>query len=380
VFEKLSSAGGMLRVGIPAYRLPRAILEKEIDVITEMGVEIKTNTGIDSLDTLFEQGYDAIYISTGAHKGLKLNVDGENSDRINDCVSFLREVNMGQKVDVGNKVAVIGGGYAAVDAARTALRLGATDVNILYRRTISEMPASSEEVEEAMAEGIKVQFLVTPSRIRQQNGKVKLECIRMRLGAPDESNRRQPEPIKGSEFSLEFDTIIAAVGQRPDTPSNFKVDMNSDGTIKVTHAGLATTRQGVFAGGDVVNGPASVIEAIADGRSAASSIDRYLGGDGNIDEVLAIPWVLLSPAGIGEVEGFKNRIPIDMLPAAERIKSFAQVEVGLSKEKAIENAKRCFWCDMSDGNPEHLYSRGWSCKRGRAHTARYYQHSTPVSE
>ena len=202
----------------------------------------------------------------------------------------------------------------------------------------------------------------------------------MRLGAPDASNRRQPEPISGSEFTLEFDNIIAAIGQRPDTVTGFKLDVNPNGTIKVTQSGLATNRQGVFAGGDVVSGPASVIEAIADGRRAASSIDQYLGGEGTIDEVLAIPWGLMSPGGVGEVEGFKNRIQGDMLLAKERIKSFTQVETSLTKEQAIENAKRCFWCDMADGNPEHPYSLGWSCKRGRAHTARYYQYSTPVSE
>jgi formate dehydrogenase beta subunit len=380
VFEKLPVTGGMLRVGIPAYRLPREILDKEIDIITEMGVDIITGTEIESLDTLFEQGYDAVYVSTGAHKGLGLNITGEESDKVNDCVSFLKEVNLGQKVNVGNRVAVVGGGYAAVDAARTALRLGAKEVSILYRRTVSEMPASSEEIEEAMAEGVKILFLVAPSRIIHRDGKVKLECSRMRLGAPDASNRRQPEPISGSEFTLEFDNIIAAIGQRPDTVTGFKIDVNPNGTIKVTQSGLATNRQGVFAGGDVVSGPASVIEAIADGRRAASSIDQYLGGEGTIDEVLAIPWGLMSPGGVGEVEGFKNRIQGDMLLAKERIKSFTQVEASLTKEQAIENAKRCFWCDMADGNPEHPYSLGWSCKRGRAHTARYYQYSTPVSE
>jgi formate dehydrogenase beta subunit len=380
VFERLPVAGGMLRTGIPAYRLPREILDKEIDVIKEMGVEIKTDTEIKTLDALFEQGYDAIYIGTGAHEGLKMNIAGEESSGVTDCVSFLRKVNLGQKVEVGKKVAVIGGGYAAVDAARTALRLGATDVSILYRRTLNEMPASSEEVEEALAEGIKVQFLVAPSRMVRQNGKVKLECIRTRLGAVDASNRKKAEPVKGSEFSLEFDTIIAAIGQRPDIPAEFELAANTDGTIRVTQSSSATNRQGVFAGGDVVSGPASVIEAIADGRRAASSIDVYLEGDGNIDEVLAIPWVLLSPSGIGEVEGFKGRAPVTMLPAEERTKSFAQVELGLDKAKAIENARRCFWCDMAEGNSEHPYSKGWSCKRGRAHTARYYQYSTPVSE
>jgi NADPH-dependent glutamate synthase beta subunit-like oxidoreductase len=262
-----------------------------------------------------------------------------------DCVSFLRGVSLGEKVKVGERVAVIGGGNTAIDSARTALRLGAKEVTILYRRTRSEMPASAEEIEGAIAEGVKIEFLVAPSRIARKNGRLELGSIRMRLGAIDTSGRPRPEPIEGSEFSMSFDNVIAAVGQRPEVPNQFKLTIGRGNTIEVDLETLATSREGVFAGGDAKSGPASVIEAIADGRQAAISIDKYLGGKGEIDEILAPPEEIMAP--LEEVlEGGRTEVPA--LPLAERLKSFRLVELGMDEEMAIREAKRCLRCDLEE--------------------------------
>jgi NADH-quinone oxidoreductase subunit F len=343
VFEALPEAGGMMRVGIPDYRLPKDILRADIKEIEDIGVDIKTNTRVDSLDEL--QDYNAVFLATGAHQGIKIGVKGEDGPGVMDCVSFLREVSLGKRVGVGERVAVIGGGNAAIDSARTALRLGAREVTILYRRTRGEMPASAEEIEGAIAEGVKIEFLVAPSRIARKNGGVELGSIRMRLGAIDASGRPRPEPIEGSEFLMSFDTIIAAVGQRPEVHAQFNLTLGQGNTIQVDPETLATSREGVFAGGDAKNGPASVIEAIADGRQAAISIDKYLGGKGEIDEILAPPEEITAP--LEEVaEGGRSEVPA--LPLAERLKSFKLVELGMGEKAAIGEAKRCLRCDLEE--------------------------------
>jgi NADH-quinone oxidoreductase subunit F len=344
VFEALPEPGGMMQVGIPDYRLPKDILRAEIKEIENIGVEIKTNARVDSLDGLFKQGYDAVFLAVGAHQGIKMGVVGEDSPGVRECVSFLRDVSLGKEVKVGDKVAVIGGGNAAVDSARTALRLGAKEVTIIYRRTRTEMPASAEEIEEAIAEGVKINFLAAPSRITSRDGKLDLECLNMRLGAVDASGRPHPEPIEGSEFVMKFDSIIAAIGQRPEIPRRFNLSLGGGNTIPVDPDTLATSREGVFAGGDGVRGPASVIEAIADGRQAATSIDKYLGGKGEIDELLAPPEEM---AQLEEpIEG--GRVKVPTLSVAERLKGFGQVELGLSEEMAIKEAKRCLRCDLEE--------------------------------
>jgi NADPH-dependent glutamate synthase beta subunit-like oxidoreductase len=248
-------------------------------------------------------------------------------------------------VEVGNRVAVIGGGNAAIDSARTALRLGAKEVTMVYRRTRAEMPASPEEIEEALAEGVQIDFLVAPSRIISQDGRIELECIRMELGELDASGRRRPEPIKGSEFTTSFDTIIAAIGQRPEIPHQFSLATGRGNVIEVDPDTLATSREGVFAGGDAVSGPASVIEAIAAGRRAAISIDKYLGGNGVIDETLAPPEGEVAP--LEEAEE-KRRPQIPTLPLEQRRNSFATVELELGEEAVIEEAKRCLRCDLEE--------------------------------
>jgi NADPH-dependent glutamate synthase beta subunit-like oxidoreductase len=335
----------MMRVGIPEYRLPRDILSSEIEEITRAGVEIKTNHQVNSVEELFQQGYHAIFLALGAHQGMRMGVTGEDSPGVLECVSFLRQINLGNKVELGSKVAVVGGGNAAIDAARTALRLRAREVTILYRRTQAEMPASEEEVREALHEGVDIQFLVAPSQVTRDNGRLRLECRRMELGRVDASGRRRPEPVPGSEFILEFDTVIAAVGQMPDA-ARFGLPTGRGNTLQVDPDTLATPREGVFAGGDVVTGPASVIEAIAQGRQAAISIDRYLGGEGDIEEKLAPPDDLTSLPGIEEGEKYRPDMPL--LLREERLRGFAEVEKGYSADVAREEAGRCLRCDLEE--------------------------------
>jgi len=345
VFEALPEPGGMMRFGIPDYRLPKDILRAEIKEIKDVGVEIKTNTRVDSIDSLFRDGYNAVFAAIGAHQGIRIGVEGEDSSRVIEGIDLWRQVSLGNKVELGKKVAVIGGGNAAIDSARTALRLGAREVNIIYRRTQAEMPASHEEIEEALAEGVKIDYLLAPSGIISRNGQVELECTRMALGAIDSSGRRRPEPVKGSEFTMSYDTIIAAIGQRPEIPRQFNLETGRGNIIPVDPDTLATSREGVFAGGDAVSGPASVIEAIAAGRQAAISIDKYLGGNGIIDETLAPPEGEAAP--LEEAEE-KRRPVMPILPVKQRLDGFGQVEIGYNKEMAIEEAERCLRCDLEE--------------------------------
>ncbi len=343
VFEALPDPGGMMRVAIPDYRLPKEILKAEIKEIEKLGVEIRTNSRVDFINKLFHDGYNAVFLAVGAHEGLRIGVEGEDGPRVIDCVKFLRDVSLGKDVDIGSRVAVIGGGNAAIDGARTALRIGAKEVSIIYRRTRAEMPANPEEIEDALAEGVQINYLQAPSRIISQNGKLELETIKMELGAIDASGRRRPEPIKGSEFITGFDTIIAAIGQRPVIPQHFDVATGRGNVIQVDPDTLTTPKEGVFAGGDAVTGPASIIEAIAHGRQAAISIDRYLGGQGDIDEVLAPPEGEVAPLEETE-ERWRPQAPT--LPLKQRLSSFDQVELGYSEEMAIEEAGRCLRCDL----------------------------------
>jgi len=346
VFEALPEPGGMLRYGIPEYRLPKKVLDAEIDLIRDSGTEIKTNAKVDSLDELFAQGYDAIFLALGAHQGTKLRVEGEDSAGVVDGATFLRNVNLERKVNLGEKVAVVGGGNVAMDSARTALRIGAKEVTIFYRRTRAEMPAAPEEIEEATEEGVNIVFLAAPVKISQQKGQLQLTCTHMELGEPDASGRRRPVPIKGSEFSRNFDAIIAAIGQIPDIPEEFDVEVGRRNTIQADSETLATNKQRVFAGGDVVTGPATVTEAIAAGRKAAISIDRFLGGSGDISETLTAPDEISPCLGMEEDFGRKPRQRMPCLNLKGRTDNFSQVELGLSEDMADSEAKRCLRCDL----------------------------------
>jgi len=344
VFEEFSKAGGMMRVGIPRYRLPAKVLDAEIAEIESVGVEIKYNTRIESLEPLFEQGYSAIFLGLGAHKGTSARVEGEDTPGVIDGVTVLRKVSLDEKIDLGKKVAVIGGGNVAIDCARTALRLGADEVTIVYRRTRAEMPASPEEVDAAIHEKINILFLAAPLKVSKKDNDLILTCNRMELGEPDASGRRRPVPIVGSEFDTEFDSIVAAIGQVSDIPEAFGVETERWNTIRTNPDTLATSREGVYAGGDVVIGPDSVIRAIAQGRIAASSIDRYLGGSGEIDEVLA-PNRVYNPC-VGKAEDFieQTRATLPELEVNKRISNFDEVELVLPEDAAVNEAKRCLQC------------------------------------
>ncbi len=280
IFEALPVLGGMLWVGIPEFRLPRDILKMEIDGIRQLGVEIKTNRlfRFDEKGGTFQKlGFQAAFLSIGAHRSLKLNIPGEGLHSVLPGVEFLRDVNLGKKIKPGRKVAVIGGGNVAVDVARCALRLGAKKVEIYYRRSRKEMPAIPEEVDEAIREGVKIHLLASPLKITGKGGKaVGMECIRMKLAEPDQAGRRRPVPLEGSNFKVEVDTIISAIGQRVDRKMARELDANQDGTVRVDPDTNETSMKGVFAGGDVVTGPGWAIDAIAAGKKGAVSIDRYL--------------------------------------------------------------------------------------------------------
>lgn len=343
VFETFPEAGGMMRFGIPEYRLPKDVLNREIEVIQKTGVEIRTGTKIEFLDDLFNMGYHAVFVAIGTHHGIRMGIEGEDDPAVIEAISFLRRVKSGEKMKLGDRVAVIGGGNAAIDGARTALRLGAKEVTLVYRRSQNEMPANSAEVKEALSEGLKILSLTVPSKIKRENDKVELECIHTRLEEGDESGRRKPETIPGTEFSLEVDTVISAIGERPEVPDPFGL-IPSGNTVKLDSETLATSSEGIFAGGDVVTGPASVIEAIAMGRKAASSIDKYLGGDGIIGGRLTLPETKMTSLTPGLPVG--PPVETSKLPLGERLKSFAEVDVTYAEGSAVEEATRCLMCDL----------------------------------
>ncbi len=294
VFEALPEAGGMMRVGIPAYRLPRNVLDSDIATICTAGVEIRTGVRIESADALLVEGYSAVFVALGAHRGAKTGIAGEQSPGVVDALSFLAEVNAGKDPRVAETVAVIGGGNSAVDAARTCLRLGAKEVTILYRRSREEMRAYPSEVEEALREGVRLELLAVPQRIVAADGGLRVECLRAAAGRKDAAGL--PVIVAESEFSAEARMVIAAVGQEPAIPAGFGLPL-AGRTIRVGSDGTTTGKAGVFAGADCVTGPGSVIEAIAGGRRAAMAIDRYLGGTGAIAERLAPAEAPLPPAG-----------------------------------------------------------------------------------
>jgi len=280
VFEADSEAGGLMRWGIPEFRLPRNILDNEIGYIEELGVEINTKTPVKSLTEIFNQGYKAIFLGIGAGTSQKMEIPGEESAGVFHGLEFLRQVNSGVKVSLGNKVAVIGGGSTAVDAARVVRRSGAKEVTIVYRRTRAEMPAVVSEVEEMEREGVKIQFLAGPVEVISDEKEVKgMRCIRMEMGAPDASGRRRPVRVEGSEFTIDVDNVIIAIGQAMDRAIMPEGLAFTDwGALVVDPVTLQTSIGGVFAGGDRVSGPSDIAGAIGGGKQAAISIDRYLTG------------------------------------------------------------------------------------------------------
>ncbi len=356
VFEALPVAGGMMRVGIPEYRLPREVLDREIADIEALGVEIKTNMRVGSdikFPDLLEK-YQALFIAVGLQKSRKLNIPGEEAKGVIHGLDFLKKVSLDQEAQIGPKVAVIGGGNTAIDAARTALRLG-SEVTILYRRSRAEMPAIAEEVEEALAEGISIRYLVAPTRILAEDGCVsRLECIEMRLGEPDESGRRRPIPVEGSEFTIEVDTVIPAIAQEADLSFLQPSVEVERGRIVIDQAGL-TTEGRVFAGGDVATPFGTVAHAIGSGKRAALAIDRYLKGEELSDFPPLGEAVYASPRDIDPtIVRFKDlnlayfeemrQSEQPQAPVEERVRGFREVNLGFEEEQARAEAERCFSC------------------------------------
>ena len=357
VFEAHREAGGMLRVGINAFRLPRAILDREIAAIAETGVEIRTNAPVGDLKALFDQGFHAVLLCTGAHKDLSLGIPGEDTEGVLGAVGMLRAVNTAGALPAFGHVAVIGGGNSAIDAARAALRLGAKSVTICYRRERTEMPARVSEIEEAEEEGVKIEFRVAPTRVVVEKGKLKgLSLIRMKMGKPDQSGRRRPEPVKGSEFFFRADQAIVAIGQEShldETGLRGTWQMDDSGRILVD-GDYATTHSAVFAAGDIVTGPDTVVGAMAQGRQAALRVASYLtssGADGKSGETKNP----VRPEAINENNGGEYLEISETLPQQARLqmakrrpqvrrRDFEEVEMGFTAEQAVEEAGRCLQC------------------------------------
>ncbi len=349
IFEAEARPGGMLRIGIPEYRLPKDVLDRDIANVTALGVEIKTGEKITSLGKLKKQGYDAIFVATGACEPRWMGVEGEDLEGVVSCIDFLREVNLGKRWDLrGKKVLVVGGGNAAIDPARVALRLGAEKVTLMYRRSRAEMPAFPEEIEAAEKEGVEFQFLAVPRRFLGEDGKLRrAECIRMRLGEPDDTGRRKPIPIPGSEFTVDADLVIIAIGLKPSThPFAEELPLNKNGTIQVHPETLQTALPYVFAGGDAVSGPSIIVEAIGHGRRAAHYIDLYLQGEDLSKASFPKPIPMVDKQEVLKRRPYPLAYskPKHEIPLEERRTTFKEVELPLSEEEVVAEARRCLNC------------------------------------
>jgi heterodisulfide reductase subunit A len=356
IFEALPVLGGMLRVGIPDYRLPPAVLDREISHILSHGIEARTEKrlGADfSLEDLRKEGFSAIFVAIGAHRGLKLNIAGEEEySGVLDAVHFLREVNLGERKKPGERAVIVGGGNVAIDAARTALRLGCEEVSVVYRRSREEMPAYPEEIEGALAEGVKIHYLTAPVGISGGNGKVSgFECIKTELGPPDESGRRRPAPIAGSEFIIPCDAVISAIGQEPEADRllDLGLELGRRSTVSVHRDLMQTSIPDVFAAGDSVTGPATVIDAIAGGHKAAEAIHKYLSGEA-LEEYAAALAAKKPPgkdwAEIPEDILRQKRARLKEMEPVLSSRSFAEVSLGLSEQDALREAGRCLNCGV----------------------------------
>lgn len=376
VFEALPVLGGIPRVWIPGYRLPKDVVDREVNHIIGLGIDIRTNTAV-GVDIFLEDimnKYDACLIAIGMHKSMALDIRGEDSEHVISGLDFLKRVTFGDKIDLGMKVAVIGGGNTAIDAARSAKRLGAREVSVIYRRSSQEMPAHRENVEEAEAEGIKILYLTLPIKIeRTAKGVSRLECLKTMLGEKDTDGRKYPEKIEGSNFILEVDTIIAALGEALDHSflSGTDIKGTKGQTIEVDPSTLMAGKKGLFAAGDVATGPSSIAEAIGGGRQAAISIDCYLSGKSR-DQIRNI---FIDSGGnlIVESSTYKNRegVPQSVVnydqiinydepgpssyyehkprirvkySLSPEVKGFEEVKKGYTKGEAIDEASRCFHC------------------------------------
>jgi len=359
VFERMEKLGGMLRYGIPEYRLPRDVLDRDIETVIKTGIEVRTGVEGVSVEELKEE-YDAVFVATGAWKSTQMGIEGESLAM--SGIDFLRKVNTGERPDIGKKVIVVGGGNTAIDAARTALRLG-SEVTVVYRRSRAEMPANEEEVREAEEEGVHFEFLVNPVKMHEEE-RIEVELIRMELGAPDASGRRRPVPVEGSNFVMEADSVILALGQYSDDALLKSAGiMVEKGRAIVDDITLETGVAGVFCGGDIVLGPSTVIESIASGRKAAAMIDLYLKGklekareilasghsdDGDLHEILSEfgeynHWKDVTREDYANIERIP-RAEIRLRDAGDRKKDFNEVELALAEDDVSKEALRCMSC------------------------------------
>jgi NADPH-dependent glutamate synthase beta subunit-like oxidoreductase/ferredoxin len=356
VLEAQPSAGGMILLGIPRYRLPREVIDREVAMLQDLGVEFAFNTRLGrdvTLDDLRREGFEAFLLAIGAHKAYRLGVPGEDDfPQVLDAIRFLRAVALGQRAVPGKKVIVIGGGNVAIDAARTSLRLGAESVILAYRRTRHEMPADEEEVEQAEEEGVELRFLTIPEAIVGRESRLEgLRCLRAELVAQEGSKRMRPVPVKDSDFVIEADAVISAIGQRVDNEGLLALkglDWTRRSTIDANMVSMETSLPGIFAVGDAVTGPATVIEAIGAGKRAAEGIDRYLSG---------IPQPKMPPVPVR-----RGRIPYKVLTATQKMTAkrpnmpllnidrrrttFQQVELGYVEQDVRDEAGRCLRCDI----------------------------------
>jgi heterodisulfide reductase subunit A len=378
IFESANKPGGMLRYGIPAYRLPNDIVDRDIKNITALGVLIKTDSPVTSLESLKDQGFDATFLALGTMEGMKMSIEGEDLDGVTDCMTFLKQANSSDGMDLSGKtVMVIGGGNAAIDPARMAIRSGAKKVIIQYRRSRAEMPAHDWEVTAALEEGVELQSLKNPTRFIGKNGHLEaVESINMKLGEPDDSGRRRPIPVDGSEQTIPVDLVILAIGLKPSTsPFAGELELNRNGTIQANEENLQTSQPSVFAGGDAVTGPSMIVSAIGHGKRAAFYIDRLLknesldgitfdsslpateassvlsrfqsnnGNNGNGSKYSK----LLPIVGMETPrKSLSKRPPVEKreLPIEERIQSMTEVEIPFTEEEARYGANRCLDCGI----------------------------------
>lgn len=364
MFEAMPEAGGMLRYGIPEYRLPKEVLDLEVSQILDLGVQLSTNEclGRDfTIASLREQGFSAVFLGLGAWESSIMRVKGETADGVLPGIEFLKSFGLRKKVEIHGTVLVVGGGNTAIDCARTALRLGAAEVRLVYRRTRTEMPANAMEVEEAENEGVRMDFLVAPTRVVTEGSRaVGLECLRMELGEPDASGRRSPKPIRGSEFQVPCDFVIAAIGQntkvgelvggkiRNFLPLGETLNLTRWQTVQVNERTFETSVEGVFSGGDVVTGAATAIEAIAAGRKAAHAIDSYVRTGKAAPEPVEFcsrkdAFAKVTAGELKPEEPVRHR-PMPLVPPDERKGSFAEVELGYSLDDVRNETARCLEC------------------------------------
>ncbi len=346
IYEAMPYAGGMTRVGIPEYRLPRDVIQEEVDMITDIGVKLITNKKIKNYEQLLKDGQDAVLVAIGSHKGVRLPIEGNDLKGVYLNTDFLRKTSLNEKIQLGDKLIVLGGGNVAFDCARSAVRLGVKEVHLACLEDESTIPGSEEEVKAAEEEGIKIHYAKSFSKIIGINGSVSgIEIVDVESMSFDENKRLNIKLIEGSNHTLEIDNVIFATGQRPDLSEEDGFTLGRGNTIVVNDK-LETNIKGIFAAGDVIYGTNSVIKAVASGREAATAIDKFLGGDGEINEVLAPKDVQEDYIGKIKSFGYKNRILPKVVDINTRKCNFDSAENGFSCEEATEESSRCLMCDL----------------------------------